>query len=151
MRVLRCEANLGANPDLWGSIALALEQSRFFVLFASSAAAQSMWVNREVEHWLTVGDAARLLIVLTDGELAWDEKTGDFSLEVSSALLPALAGAFASESHEKKHDSRRPKRKTAFSPESQELDLSKLVILTTEHINVGTSMRLGQDIRSLLQ
>ena len=113
-----------------------------------------MWVNREVEHWLTVGGAACLLIVLTDGELAWDEKTGDFSLEVSSALLPALVGAFASESHEKKHDSRRPKRKTAFSPESQELDLSKyegLVILTTEHVNVGTSMRLGQDISSILQ
>ena len=102
-----------------------------------------MWVNREVEHWLTVGGAACLLIVLTDGELAWDEKTGDFSLEVSSALLLALVGAFASESHEKKHDSRRPKRETAFFSESQELDLSKLVILTTEHVNVGTSMRFG--------
>lgn len=105
LHVFRDETGLTATPELWPDILRALDTSRWFILMASPDAAGSKWVGREIEHWLTASPAAargeaarRILIVLTGGELAWDEETGGFDPERSTALPAGLhRGVFAVE------------------------------------------------------
>jgi hypothetical protein len=58
-------ANLAANPALWASIEEALGSSQWFILIASPDAAESEWVNREVQWWLAHRSPDRLLVVGT--------------------------------------------------------------------------------------
>jgi hypothetical protein len=95
LRVFRDDASLSAQPSLWSSIVAALDSARFFILLASPEAARSEWVEREVHHWVTHRDPARLLIGLTDGELAWDVAAGDFDWSRTNALPRAVGGVFA--------------------------------------------------------
>ncbi len=97
IRVFRDDASLSANPGLWSSLTGALDRTEFFVLLASPGAAASEWVGREVAYWLEHRERARLLLVLTEGEIAWDERAGDFDWERTTALPRALAGAYAEE------------------------------------------------------
>jgi WD40 repeat protein len=97
LRVFRDDASLSANPGLWSSIERALAASEFFVLLASPEAARSKWVEREVSYWVEHRPAVNLLIVLTYGELVWDEVTGDFDWEQTTALPPSLRGALTEE------------------------------------------------------
>ena len=92
LRIFRDESSLSANPHLWSSIADALDQSGWFVLLLSPEAAESPWVDREVEYWLANKDPERIIPVLTDGEFGWadGDVTGD-------AVPPALQVAFADE------------------------------------------------------
>src|SRR4051812_44508415 len=86
LRVFRDEASLSANPGLWSSIQQALQGSQFFILLASPEAARSPWVAREVAYWLQHKSLATLLIVLTEGELAWDDAVGDFDWRRTTAF-----------------------------------------------------------------
>lgn len=94
LRVFRDNASLAANPGLWSSIERALATSQWFVLMASPDAADSRWVDREVSWWLANRSVQRLLIVLTEGQLAWNRLTGDFDHPPASVLPPSLRGAF---------------------------------------------------------
>jgi MTH538 TIR-like domain (DUF1863) len=91
------QASLSASPHLWTSIELELENSEYFILFASPEAAQSAWVRREIEWWLKHRSPARILIVVTQGELEWDSAAGDFDWAKSKALPDALRGRFLEE------------------------------------------------------
>jgi WD40 repeat protein len=95
--VFRDDASLSANPGLWSSIEQALDGARYFVLLASPQAAESKWVGKEVSHWLSRNPRARLLLVLTSGEILWDDTAGDFDWRRTTALPPALAHVFAEE------------------------------------------------------
>ena len=98
LRLFRDDATLGATPDLWDSITEALRESRWFVLLASTEAARSEWVNREIAYWRNLADKAdRILIVLLDGDLNWRDDLGRFDAESSTALPPAMVDAFAAE------------------------------------------------------
>jgi hypothetical protein len=97
LRVFRDQGSLAVNPHLWASIAAAMSESAWFVLLTSPDAAASPWVNREIEHWCAHNDPEHVLIVLTDGTLAWDNSQGDFDPAVSDALPPALMGRFTNE------------------------------------------------------
>ena len=97
LRIFRDETSLSASPGLWSSIEAALEASRWFVLLASPEAAGSAWVGKEVAFWRERRTPERILIVLTDGDLLWDEGARDFDTERTTALPPALRGAFAEE------------------------------------------------------
>ncbi len=94
LRIFRDESSLSANPHLWSSITTALDQSGWFVLLLSPDAAESEWVNQEVEYWLEHKESDRIIPVVTDGEFTWSET--DIDLE-STAVPPALYGAFADE------------------------------------------------------
>jgi WD40 repeat protein len=94
LRVFRDDASLSANPGLWTSISRALAASRYFVLLASPDAAGSKWVGQEVQQWLESGRIERLLLVVTDGEVRWDDH-GDW--DEASAVPVALHGAFREE------------------------------------------------------
>jgi WD40 repeat protein len=92
LRVFRDESSLSANPHLWSSITEALDQSAWFVLLLSPDAAQSPWVNQEIEYWVQHKDPSRILPVVTDGTFEWSDG------EVSGSAVPdQLRGTFSEE------------------------------------------------------
>jgi hypothetical protein len=97
LHIFRDKTSLSANPALWPSIEEALSQSRWFLFMASPQAAQSIWVQKELAWWLEHGDKARMLIVLTDGLLLWDNDTSDFNWDRTTALPRLLAKRFEHE------------------------------------------------------
>ena len=86
--MFRDVTSLSASPELWPTIERALEGSRYFILLASPDAARSPWVEQEVRWWRAHRTSDTLLIVLTDGELDWDDHAGDFS---PASAVPASA------------------------------------------------------------
>jgi WD40 repeat protein len=96
VRIFRDQTTLAVTPELWPSIAKALDISHYLFLMASPGAAASQWVEREVLHWLQdPSRVSRLLLVLTEGEIAW--RGDDFDWDRTTALPEALRGVFASE------------------------------------------------------
>lgn len=97
LSVFRDETSLSATPSLWGSIETALSKARFFLLFASPDSAKSKWVSKEVEYWLDNKPVENLLIVLTNGRVAWDSANSDFDRRKSDAIPEVLFGHFSIE------------------------------------------------------
>jgi hypothetical protein len=97
LRLYRDESNLSARPDLWGEIVEALDQSRYFLLVASPEAAESKWVKRETKHWLDRRGERNLIILLTDGQIAWDDARQQFNAAGSSAIPRPLLTHFKTE------------------------------------------------------
>ncbi len=94
MRVFRDVTSLAANPGLWSTIARALDDSTFFLLVASPDAASSPWVERELNFWRERKSMSNFLILLADGELAWDDGRKDFNWSKTNALPRVLEGVF---------------------------------------------------------
>jgi hypothetical protein len=90
LRVFRDDASLSADPALWVAIERALASSEWFLLLASPEAARSEWVEKEVAWWLSHRGPARLLVILTAGELAWNAD-GDGVDGARTTALPASA------------------------------------------------------------
>jgi hypothetical protein len=86
--------NLSANPGLWTEIQKALEQSEFLLLMASPASAASKWVRKELDYWLTSRAPGKLIILLTDGSVAWDDAAKDFDWARTTSLPEVLRGRF---------------------------------------------------------
>ena len=97
LRIFRDESSLAANPALWQSIEQALVQSKWLIVLASQDAAQSPWIEKEIDFWCRHKSADRILFVLTSDEIAWDSKHGDFDWKKTSALPACLAGVFDAE------------------------------------------------------
>jgi WD40 repeat protein len=97
MRVFRDKTSLAANPALWPAIERALADSQWFLLMAAPESARSPWVEQEVRWWLEHRSPDSMLVVLTDGELAWDATRSDFDWSRTTALGRSLSGKFASE------------------------------------------------------
>src|SRR5579872_7494393 len=72
VHIFRDQTNLAINPHLWSSIRDSLDQSLFFILFASPEAAASPWVAQEAEYWVGRNGPSHILIVLTGGALKWN-------------------------------------------------------------------------------
>ncbi len=96
-RIFRDESNLTAAPGLWSVLEEALESSEWFILVASTESAASEWVQKEVLWWLERREVDRILIVLTSGEIRWDEVRNDFDSEVTTAVPKALHGVLPQE------------------------------------------------------
>lgn len=94
LSVFRDQTDLSATPHLWKNIEQALHDSKYFVLMASPEAASSKWIKKEIEFWLKYKSKEQILIVLTDGDIIWDEKKGDFDWEKTNAVSPVLRGVF---------------------------------------------------------
>src|SRR5262249_21994693 len=97
MRVFRDKTGLAVTPELWGAIEKALADSDYFILLASPQAAQSKWVEQEVDWLLENRSAAQLLLVCTDGDLLWDPASKDFDWTKTTALPPRLKRVFQAE------------------------------------------------------
>ena len=97
LNVFRDRTGLSANPGLWSSIAEAIDDSRYFLMLASPEAAASPWVAREVAQWRAQHGSENLLVLLTDGEIVWDDNANDFNWHTTTALSAAFAGCFVEE------------------------------------------------------
>lgn len=86
LHVFRDQTSLAASPELWPAIEGALRESTHLLLLASPAAAGSRWVAREIEWWLVNRSASTMFVLLTEGELAWDETAGDFDWSCTTCL-----------------------------------------------------------------
>jgi len=93
------QSDLSVSVDLSASIERALATSRHFIYLASREAAASPWVGKELTAWRSAhgGVGTGLFIVLTDGDLQWNDELSEFDVDRSSALHPALHGAFGRE------------------------------------------------------
>ncbi|UWQ83115.1 TIR domain-containing protein [Leisingera caerulea] len=90
-RVFRDRTALRARPDLWKSIAEALENTDYLVLCATPEAAESEWVAREVSHFLDSGRSLEnIIIVLLDGEISWSQKESDSICSFTGNALPRI-------------------------------------------------------------
>ena len=97
MRIFEDKTGLSANPALWHSIEQALGQSEHLLLLASPASAKSLWVEQEVQWWLQNRSVETLVLCLTDGEILWDNQSGDFDWQKTTAIPSCLKGAIPSE------------------------------------------------------
>src|SRR4029077_88574 len=95
LRIFLDTANLSANPGLWPSVEEALNSSQWFILLASADAAESRWVNREVQWWIANRPPSRLLVVGASPGLAWDEQKRDWAAD--APVPPTLRGVFTDE------------------------------------------------------
>ncbi len=98
MQVFRDKTDLSANTSLWQALVRAIEASRWLVLLASAESAASGAVAREIVWWREHRSARHVLLVLTDGELIWDDTARDFDWSRTGALnRTACAGLFEHE------------------------------------------------------
>ena len=87
------------SPAVQNDLRDAIHNSGYFILIASPASASSDWIRNELAEWLQSRPDARdrILIVLSDGEIVWNEAQRDFDFDRSTALNHALSGLFKSE------------------------------------------------------
>jgi hypothetical protein len=91
MSVFRDSSDLSLSPHLWSSIQSHLSGSKFLIVLACPESAASVWVNREITEFCETNGSAAVLLVLTGGELAWDDARAQFTVGSTSAP-PALNG-----------------------------------------------------------
>jgi WD40 repeat protein len=97
LRIFRDSNDLSASPNLWANISEGLSNAEYFIFFASPQAAKSKWCRKEVEYWKKNKSIDKFLIVLTEGNLAWDEFNHDFDWNKTNCLPNNLAGVFEDE------------------------------------------------------
>jgi WD40 repeat protein len=97
LRIFRDETSLSASPHLWTNIEEGLKESEYFILLASPSAASSKWVQKEIAYWRENKSTENIILVLTEGEIAWQDKVGDFDWQLTNALPDILKGAFKME------------------------------------------------------
>jgi len=97
LNVFRDEASLSATPHLWANIQAALENSEYLIYMASPQSAESKWVQKEIEFWIGHRDLDKLLIVLTDGEIIWEDGKQQFRNGPECSLPESLQNAFNAE------------------------------------------------------
>jgi hypothetical protein len=97
LRIFRDATNLSATPDLWSSITDVMDNSEYMILVASPHAAQSKWIEAELQYWLKTHSVESILIVLTDGDVVWDDALNDFDWPRTDAIPIALRGHFTGE------------------------------------------------------
>jgi len=97
LEIFRDSNDLSAAADLGEKIRNGLAESEYFICMASPAYAKSKWCCREAEYWRDNKSIDNFLIVLTDGEILWDESTNDFDWSVTTAIPKELSGTFSGE------------------------------------------------------
>ena len=97
LNIFRDESTLSATPHLWENIQTSLEKSEYFILLASPLAAQSVWVQKEIQYWLDHKSLNNLIIVLTDGDSSWESESQTFKQTKKSALPEVLTKQFEEE------------------------------------------------------
>ncbi|UZJ32752.1 toll/interleukin-1 receptor domain-containing protein [Streptomyces endophytica] len=97
LRVFLDNASLSANPGLWPEIERQLAESGAFILLACPGSAASQWVRKEIDWWRAGRGTRQVLIVVTGGELGWDQERGDFDWERTTCLPRTMAGMFTDE------------------------------------------------------
>jgi WD40 repeat protein len=97
MWVFRDKSGLSVTPALWSKIQAALSDSEYFLIMASPEAAASKWVQQEIDWWLSKWGTKNLLVLLTDGDVRWDDLNNDWDWSFTTALPVSLRGHMSQE------------------------------------------------------
>ena len=97
LEIFRDANDLSLASDLGDKIRTGLEDSKYFVCMASQKYAQSKWCGREVDYWLEHKSIDTFIIVLTEGDIYYDEANNDFDWERTTALPKNLSKVFKGE------------------------------------------------------
>ncbi|MFT6436308.1 MAG: hypothetical protein ACJAVI_004374 [Candidatus Azotimanducaceae bacterium] len=73
-------------PTSWGKKENGLRESEFFIFWASSQASESHYCQKEVAYWLSNKSIDQFLLVITEGEVVWDQTASDFDWDKTTAL-----------------------------------------------------------------
>lgn len=92
LEVFRDQPSLGASSDLRAELIDTVATSRYLLLLLSPGSAVSPWVSDELDQFLNTHSAERILIVLSEGHLSWDEKRKDWTQD--STIPNRLRGVF---------------------------------------------------------
>lgn len=144
VRIARDRATMDAASNLWGTIVRHIDDSGHFILLASTASARSPWVPREIEHFLRTHTADRIVLVLTEGEIAWDAAAGDFDWTRTTALPRMERPLFASEP--RYVDLRRVRQTGQWSNRNPEFREAVAEISATIR-GISKDELVGQDVR----
>lgn len=91
--VFRDFEELAARPDLGVAIEEALTASRYLIVVCSPNAANSEWVNREIEFFAGLGRKDRIFAYLVDGEPNTGDDTECFPPALRKPVEPLAADA----------------------------------------------------------
>lgn len=97
LSVFRDESNLSVSPHLWDNIQQALDNSEYLIYMASPLSANSKWVQKEVEYWVNNKSLDKIILVVTDGEIDWDEQAKSFNRSKSNCVPKVLQDSFTQE------------------------------------------------------
>ena len=91
MRIFRDEKYLSPGLNLPNMIEDGLNQSEYLIYLASPEAVASVWVEDEFKRWLQKDPALeKLIIVLTDGSIAYDSKSKKIDWQNTNVLPEIL-------------------------------------------------------------
>lgn len=97
MEIFRDETGLAMTHELWPAIMQSLARSQHFLLLASPEAATSEWVEKEVIWWLEERSIDNLHLILTDGQIVWNEPSNHFDPHLTTALPAPLLDVYKNE------------------------------------------------------
>lgn len=138
------KSNLAGTPNLSGALVKALNETEWLLLMASPASAQSPWVREEIIWWLAHRSIGRLLILLTDGTIVWNNANGDFDWARTTALSDALSKQLPAEPLHV--DLREIKKSGRFSLRSLEFR-DKIASIASALRNIPKHVLDGEDVR----
>lgn len=93
-RIFRDRTDLATGASLAGEIHTALRESDHFILLACPELVASQWCRKELDYWVKERSLETLHLVLTAGQIEWDEAAGDFDWAKTTALPDNLRGVF---------------------------------------------------------
>ena len=94
------QSSLEVSSELGSALDERIGDTRWLVLLMSEVSAESKWVGAEVARWAADKGKDRLALVLTSGEVAWDDAAKDFDYEQSTAVNEAMRGIYAGQESE---------------------------------------------------
>ena len=94
IKVFRDQTNMVLSPNLWYTIENALAESEYFLYLASPQAADSEWVQKEIQYWVKNKPLDKLIIALTDGDIVWDDDGNEFDWENSNSMPFVFNGVY---------------------------------------------------------
>ena len=98
LRIFRDKAALAPGDSLPGGIQKALGDSDHFLFLASPESSDKKWVRWELSRWLAdKSRGPKPLIVLTGGEILWDDSSQDFDWSRTTALPRLMSNVFQDE------------------------------------------------------
>ena len=100
LNVFLDQASLELSSELGGSLDERIEDTRWLVLFMSEESAKSKWVGEEITEWTAKKSKEQLALVLTSGEVVWDDEARDFDYERSTAVSEGMRGVYTGQDSE---------------------------------------------------
>ena len=86
--IFRDESGLAANPDLWGMLRAALDESEYFIYLASPEAVRSSYTPKEIGYWISERGPEKIILAVAKGKAEWDQDAGAF--DPGSDALPVI-------------------------------------------------------------